>query len=41
MSEPYAALVQVTIEKAALIAYLAARPQLASQWSDWRRIGGR
>jgi hypothetical protein len=41
MSEPYAALAQVTIERAALISYLDARPRMASQWSDWSRIGGR
>jgi hypothetical protein len=41
MCEPYAALAQVTIDQDALIAYLAARPQSASQWNDWRRIGGR
>lgn len=41
MSEPYAALVQVTIDKDALIAYLAARPRPASQWNDWSRIRGR
>jgi len=34
MSEPYAALAQVTIERAALIAYLAAQPPTASQWDD-------
>ncbi len=41
MSEPYAALAQVTIERAALIAYLGAQPRTASQWDDWSRIGGR
>jgi hypothetical protein len=40
MSEPYAALAQVTIDRAALTAWLAARPQSSAQWSDWRRIGG-
>ncbi len=41
MSEPYAALVQVTIERSALIRYLDARPRSPSQWNDWRRIGGK
>jgi hypothetical protein len=40
VSEPYAALAQVTIDRAALSAWLAARPQSSAQWSDWRRIGG-
>src|SRR5262249_52334377 len=40
MSEPYAALAQVTIERPALMAYLAAPPQKSSQWGDWDRIGG-
>jgi len=40
MSEPYAALAQVTIERPALISYLDARPRPASQWHDWDRIGG-
>jgi hypothetical protein len=40
MSEPYAGLAQVTIERPALMAYLAAQPQKASHWHDWERIGG-
>jgi hypothetical protein len=40
VSEPYAALAQVTIDRAALTAWLAAPPQSSAQWSDWRRIGG-
>ena len=39
MSEPFAALAQVTIERTALIAWLDARPRSASQWDDWSRIG--
>ncbi|MBI5263030.1 MAG: hypothetical protein HY852_14565 [Bradyrhizobium sp.] len=41
MSEPFAALAQVTIERPALIRYLDARPRAASQWDDWNRIAGR
>ena len=40
MSEPFAALAQVTIERPALISYLDAPPQKASHWRDWDRIGG-
>jgi hypothetical protein len=40
MSEPYAALAQVTIERAALVACLDAPPRPASHWDDWSRIGG-
>ncbi|MBR0830682.1 hypothetical protein JQ596_34765 [Bradyrhizobium manausense] len=40
MSEPFAALAQVTIERGALIRYLDARPRSAAQWKDWPRIGG-
>ncbi|HLH90215.1 MAG TPA: hypothetical protein VKX28_17330 [Xanthobacteraceae bacterium] len=41
MSEPYAGLAQVAIERAALMSYLAAQPQKASHWHDWEGIGGR
>jgi hypothetical protein len=40
MSEPYSVLVEVTIERDALIAYLDATPRPAAAWSDWSRIGG-
>jgi hypothetical protein len=40
MSEPYSAIAQVTIERAALISYLDDAPSPASAWDDWRRTGG-
>lgn len=40
MSEPFSAVAQVTIERPALIAYLEGAPGRATDWSDWRRIGG-
>jgi hypothetical protein len=40
MSEPDAAFLNLRIDRAAIIAWLDDRPPLASNWSDWRSIGG-
>jgi len=40
MSEPYSAVMQVTIAKPRLLAYFAQAPVPASRWSDWPEIGG-
>ena len=40
MSEPNAAFFSVPIDRAPLVRWLDARPQPASQWTDWREIGG-
>jgi hypothetical protein len=40
MSEPFSAVAQVTIARPALIACLEDAPSRATDWSDWRRIGG-
>ena len=40
MSEPDAAFLKLKIDRAALVAWLADPPQLASSWRDWNRLGG-
>ena len=40
MSEPDAAFLKLEIERAALVAWLDDRPPPASNWRDWRGIGG-
>jgi hypothetical protein len=41
MSEPRAALTQVTIERGTLIAFLNSSTRPASCWADWKDIGGK
>ena len=40
MSEPFSAIAQITIERPALIACLEDTPSRATDWTDWRQIGG-
>ena len=40
MSEPDAAFMKLKIERADLVAWLEDRPPPATDWSDWRDIGG-
>jgi hypothetical protein len=40
MSEPDAVFLKLEIERANLVAWLEDRPPLASNWRDWRGVGG-
>jgi hypothetical protein len=41
MSEHYSALAQVTIDRKALVEYLAGVPKLTGAWGDWDALGDR